>query len=275
MKALIERSYLFILVGILLQTACSKDSSEPEVENTMTDFIEIEYVIDYGNDTKASDLRILYKVKTVNDFSELRLFIAPEGSFSKLNSTTLSELASNQFQKIGFSESLTEVRPSGTLLDTDGNEIRENMAYILGFATVQDGKISREYSLYKFELKDQHYLTGRYIGEWLDPSGSYIYSMELKEVGNQIRGPVYFSNNFVSHWGTGDEGTISFDIEGDQLSNVKYDEFLSGFMDGCVGLWTGNGKVEDLITLSFNLEGKNCDRSSTQVRLDFKRYSIQ
>lgn len=76
----------------------------------------------------------------------------------------------------------------------------------------------------------------------------------------------------MSHGGTGDEGKISFEDDGNQLLDVRYVEFQSGFMGGCNGLWTRKGKVEDLMNLNLELEGENCEYSSSNVRLEFKRY---
>lgn len=270
------RSLIWIITGIFA-ISCSSDSSdspgsEPSINNTTSNLVSMGYVIDYDNNGNAGDLVVSYSVNNSSNLTALWLFIAPESKFSSINSKVLGELASNRYQKINISTSKTEIRPSAQLLDTDGNPIGPGTAYKLGFATVKGNIISKDVANSSFDLKDQHYLTGKYTGFWNDSMfTNYQISIEITTSSSGMRGPVYLNHNFQAHHGGNDDGRITFQVNGESLENIVWMEDLTDYMGGCSGEWTGTGSIIDITTLSMTLSGENCFYSAQNAAIELKR----
>ncbi|WP_297694793.1 hypothetical protein [uncultured Eudoraea sp.] len=277
MKILIR---LLLITIIWVSFSCSKDSSDPDIINTpepgpvnsTSDLVAVDFVVDFGNNENASDLVVRYSVNNTSNLSAVWLFITPESIFSSINSTTLSELPSERYESIDIKTSFSEISPSEVLLDTQGNQIRQGIKYKLGFATVKGDKISKDLVNITFELRDQHYLTGRYTGIWNDDTYSnFMISVEITSDGSSLGGTGYNNHQFVAQYGGDDDFVISAQIEGDQLKSIVWDEFLDDFMGGCEGLGTGTGTLEDLVTISMTLEFENCLYSTSNAEIEFSR----
>ncbi len=265
-------SYWPLLVFLFFFSACSEDEGEIKMMDTTSDLLKVDFVLDYGNNGNASDLILQYSIKDVTKLSEVRLFIAPEGKFSTLNSTTLAELSINSYQSIDITNSLIQMSPSVSLLDTEGNQIDNDINYKLGFATIMDGEISLEESSYEVELRDQHYLTGRYTGVWNDEMFTdFPHSIELTMIGNKLTGPIYLTEFFIPKHGGDEDGNLSFKVDGNQITDIVWNEFLNDYMGGCAGLWTGSGRVSNFMNISLELVGENCLYNSTNVTVEFTR----
>ena len=270
------KTLIWIIMGLFM-VSCSSDSSdspgsEPTISNTTSNLVSMGYLIDYDNNGNAGDLRVSYSVNNSSNLTAVWLFIAPASKFSSINSKVLAGLASNRYQKVNISTSQTEIRPSAQLLDTDGNAISPGTAYKLGFATVKGNSISKDAANASFDLKDQHFLTGKYTGTWNDSMfTNFPFSMELITSSSGLRGPVYANHNFQAEYGGNDDGRVTFQVTGDLLENVVWTEDLTDYMGGCSGEWTGTGTIIDVTTIILNLSGQNCFYSAQDATIEMRR----
>ena len=82
-------------------------------------------------------------------------------------------------------------------------------------------------------------------------------SAEIEETNpGQFRGAFYISNNFTSCCNSGsDDGTITFEVSGDEISNFVWNDIIPN----CEGTFEGTGMITSENTFTVDFTGTDCD----------------
>jgi len=106
---------------------------------------------------------------------------------------------------------------------------------------------------------------GQYIGTWDDNFYSdFPISAEINSKGNGTYGGPFFYSQLGPFtpccMDSGDNGSISFDIKGDSVTNFVYDQDLRFYKGGCPGKYKGSGVwSEENGWLTIDFTGDDCD----------------
>lgn len=106
-----------------------------------------------------------------------------------------------------------------------------------------------------------------YIGRWnTEASNGASYNISISailegSVGENglgsFNGPLFISNTWKPAFGSENDGTISFRVEGDSLFNFFYDDTIPG----CTGTFSGNGYLSETGNYVIDIVGNDCDGS--------------
>lgn len=102
---------------------------------------------------------------------------------------------------------------------------------------------------------------GNYKGLWTSSTATATFSnlaisAKLSEVGpGQFEGTFFISNNFTSCCGGVNDGTISFSVSGETITDFIWNDTISG----CTGTFEGNGKISSSNSLRMEITGTDCD----------------
>lgn len=97
------------ILSVLFIQSCSDDNGVEPQGQVKSDLIRLDVVADVGNNTDASDLRI---VMTVLDFTSLdwiRVFVAGLSDYQELTSLDIAQLAEESYQSIVVDKSAVEL----------------------------------------------------------------------------------------------------------------------------------------------------------------------
>ena len=118
-------------------------------------------------------------------------------------------------------------------------------------------------------------LEGNYIGTWDDNiyTNFPISTILTQNPSGGYTGPFFYSQlgSFTPCCNDAENnGTISFDVEGDSILNFRYNQRLEFFMGGCPGLYTGKGILIGT-TLNISFTGNDCEGEHTGGRIVLRK----
>ena len=97
-----------------------------------------------------------------------------------------------------------------------------------------------------------------YKGEWNGNLGfsNVSISTTIDTVGtNSFQGPFFISSSFTPCCGVNNDGTISFQVDGDQIVNFRYSDTIPN----CEGTFLGSGSIQSNGNLEIDITGTDCD----------------
>lgn len=106
---------------------------------------------------------------------------------------------------------------------------------------------------------------GDYKGAWNSSTATrtfsnYPISAKITEVSaGKFEGAFYVTSSFVSCCGGANDGTISFSITEDAITDFTWDDTIVG----CKGLFTGSGTITGKDKLRIDFTGNDCDGNHT------------
>lgn len=106
---------------------------------------------------------------------------------------------------------------------------------------------------------------GNYKGAWNSSTPTATFSnvaisAKITEVSDgKYEGSFYISNNFTSCCGGTNDGTISFAISEEKISDFVWDDTIPN----CTGTFTGDGAITSKNNLRINFTGSDCDGNHT------------
>ncbi len=248
---------------------CSDDASVP----LTTDLIQIMNIIDVGNAGDASDFLTSFRIEDLTGVEEIRLILVPTSEISTFDSEKAKSLPNGSFHTVTVAGNNYELQLPANLNDANNNAIQENVSYTFSIALTVDGNLLLNEKTDEIILSDKHVLEGNYTGTWNDNLYTdFGISAELKFQAGKLRGSFYYSSNFTSCCGGSDDGMITVTLDGDNITDFDYNQFLDSFMGGeCPGFYTGTGIVEDIITLKVDFEGDDCEGPHTDGKIVLKK----
>lgn len=255
-----------ILFISLLISSCGSD--EPKSILTIDEVIPL----DVGNNSDGSDIYVR-TVMSEQVGSTFKYFVTKASSNSAIDLGFLKGLSSDKYTTTEGSSIRVNVRLQASQLDTDGDAIQQSVAYQIVVLNEEENvmsNISRTLT-----LKETGVLNGKYRGTWNDNIYSnFGITAVISSSSDFFSGPFYYSNglpDFSPCCGGSDDGSISFTLEDQKVSNFIYNQDLLTYMGGCPGTYEGTGTLRDIVTLSINFTGNDCDGTHTGGKIELAR----
>lgn len=255
-----------IIALVCFTLSCGSDDSGGGFTDQIT-FLEL---FDVGNAENASDIYVRFDAANGIANSEVRLFVLTTSEASSADPATLAELPATAYASHNYTGISTALQLSANQTTVSGATITNGVAYQLIVYFV-DGNLFSQPSE-AFTLTDAGPLAGRYTGLWNDNIYSdFAISAVITQTGNNYRGAFYYSGSFTPCCGGDDDGTIIFQVDGNNIPEFQYDQDLPEFMGGCPGLYDGSGRINSVTSFSVNFEGEDCEGPHTNGTIRFNR----
>ncbi len=248
---------VLVTIFILLLASCG-DDSDSSGGISFSDNFSFLKIFDVGNELSGGDIYITMRVANVSTTS-IRVFIIENGSANSLTTEQINEFGPS----IYTSMARNGVEVKGTLgniqTTASGSAITNGVSYQLMAYSTEDNQFSNPSA--PFTLSDQGELKGDYVGTWDDNFYSnFAITASIDGAGGQYSGDFYYTGNFTACCGAATDGDISFQVNDiGQISGFEYNQNLITYMNGCPGYYTGQGQLEDELTLVINFSGEDCD----------------
>lgn len=269
MKEVLKSLTVVLLIFSLIH--CGKD--DENVVNLTTDLIPAVRALDIDNTGNASDLLIVFALNDINGVQEIRAVLVPSSDIAAFNSGVAQSLETGSFHKINVSGKSYKVRLPAGIKDSNGADVQQNTEYTLAIVLQMNGDFFLNTNTAKIRFTDRHPLEGKYIGSWDDNLYTdFGISAELTFSQNRLSGPFYYSASFTACCGGSDDGSIAITLDGNTITLFRYVQSLDSFMGGaCDGLYSGDGMVENLTSLSINFTGEDCEGAHTGGKIVLER----
>ena len=220
------------------------------------------WVHDAGNDHNAGDVKLLFETNSGVGVNELQIFLAKQNPSTATTEEHLSSLSSDYYTLIDVADEEVDFDTylSESQLDTDGESLSVDQPYFIYVYSPELDRYSQISSA--LELTDNNIVEGRYFGTWDDNLFEGIpISLELTHTsGNQYDGPIYISLNWTASWGGETDGSVTFDIDQDDINLFEFDQLLPDYAeDGCPGYYSGPGTIDDEFNMDISFTGDDCD----------------
>jgi hypothetical protein len=264
------------LLGLLLfvfMSACSDDDS-PSSDSSVSS-IEGVWVHDIANSEMASDLRVVFEFSKDGNSTpkEVQIVIAKETPSTSITNSYLGSLASSSYTSVTIdNDFLQNVELDQEQLDSDGNELAHDVAYVIHVYTPESDTFTSTTEALTFS-NNQIY-QGKYTGDWGDNLfSSAAMSGELEAKGNNVyKGPAYISSDFSPAFGGEiDNGKFDITIVEGKITAFKYSQHAPAYNGGCPGIYTGSGIIDNDFTLKIDYIGDDCDGHHEDGVMTLKR----
>jgi hypothetical protein len=274
--------YLVVVLSTVLLFGCGGDSTEetPNIieDNVIPPLVTSILSIDAGNKMTSEDIYVELAVND-NDLEEIRLFLVPTINSSEFTNEFVSTIDNTKYSKIEPNGETEFKITLQNIKDVNGAVIKTNSEYLLKLVLIKNSNqyISARES--KITLVNQHPLIGSYAGIWNDNIyTNFAVSMVIDEsTSTHLNGVLFYSPNFqpccnAAQVGAENDGTVSFEFSNEEkkFSSYVFNQVLLTYMGGCNGTYNGDGSHE-ILTISINYEGQDCDGFHTGGNIEFTR----
>jgi hypothetical protein len=255
----------FLFSTLILGASCGDDDSTSIASDPSNDsqdaLIKGIWMHDLANNENASDISVVFDVDEGNISSEIIIVVSKQSPNTPITSTHLESLESNLYSTVTIGNELSYiVQLNEAQLDSDGDRLSHDQAYIIHiYAPASESFYSAEDFL---ELSNNQIYQARYSGEWgdnlFDPK---VISGAIEATGNnKYEGPAYLESDYSPNFGAiNDNGSFEMTIVDGQITDFKYTQYAPGYRDGCPGLYTGTGSIDDNFSIRIDFTGDDCD----------------
>lgn len=247
-----------ISVLFVFLLSCSKDDPDEMVD--LPDPVEISSIglYDLDNNNNASDFRVDFSTDAVSDGDEFRIVLIKTGSGISLSEVRDDLTPSQYFSVFSSSDVTFSTFLPADLQDVGGEEIQNGNSYRAQIIMVGSDDLSDPTP--SIQIRDIGILSAGYSGT-LEFRGNLVpITIDIEGNETHYEGDISFPLADIASLGP--LADLSFDIEGDQISNFEY-HYKDIVKDlprsqGCMGAYDGDGVRQD-IRLSLNYHGIACE----------------
>ncbi|MCR9250447.1 MAG: hypothetical protein NXI20_08475 [bacterium] len=253
---------LILFSSLLLSVfACEDEEVVEEIEAPVSiEAVEEVDVNDIANSESAADIEVWFRAPLdQSNIEEYRIFVVPINN--EFNVELALEVSEGSYESVTATALRNKlVVLSNDLLDTDGEEIVNNVFYHLYILSVGKESISSALSEGEsFQITNRSLISGTWTGTGTSSlfPAAYSVTFALTENDGILSGIFYLNSTTQAGWGGSNDGTFYAELDGSTLTNVEVVQDLDDI--DCPGVFSGTGSINISVGgMSINWTGTDC-----------------
>lgn len=257
-----------ILIILVVFLRCS-DKDQVDIPISL---IKSVTVFDIANNFNGSDLYVELGMEETTNPIEVRIYVV-QNSIT-VDEGSLASLPDDNYQSYTYQGgAYIKVQLKENLKDIKGNAIEQDVDYMVLTGIAVSGQVKISSIVTSINLTNKNPLEGGYKGTWDDNfyTNFPISARIDNSTDTEISGPFYYTSNFRACCGGRDDGSIVLTLDGNNITVFRYDQDLLTYMGGCIGTYTGSGKIVDFRSFQIDFTGSDCDGAHTGGRISLTK----